>query len=1488
MDVTQPIRQSFADEHVIGTDPPMRPELSGHWRRRINAFAGRALSDKAMTAEQDLRSGMQRLYGLALEPGIVEGLAVRSETGALGQPVAAAQIQISPGAGIARSGEDISIGRTVRLPIGDVPVVIRVDHAAALRDDMKTLLPDIPPVADEVLVSGLAERLRPERSRGVGDPLSKIAANPESAALPHVGVLIAQPVVADIQGRPGDGCPPDPRDDPYVDLQRIDGARLLLYLWPAEMVSLDGGADYSLPSPGPAQRNRLAYAVFETERLQAPEEMHPWEAWGVPLALVGFTPDWRLEWIDRHAVVRTGGTPKGRSPSVPEAGDARLWQARLDQFTSQMTELDRFDALTLRKTFVQMPPVGVLPAAMFDTAARRQSFFPSGFRVDAVPVAHSNLNLVVSESAGMAPYDAGQGDTVQLLVPVPDTVYEPDLLRIAREDSRIGLAIRMLREDRTRWLVRRQMARRRYDRLMETVSGVVLGWPATDLPLEENSPAPHVQTPVEVTRVRRVEARSAKKSHILGQAHASLTVAASDTIWFWVRIKDDTDLTGLSLRLASGSTIVAPVFSKGVFWGDADAMPIAAEAAGLGARKVGQLPSTGGWVRLEVAASAVWDAAGGKLDSFSINGVEFTQRGGDVEWASMGKLDSAGLVYTYVADDAPAGSKLSADGLSGTNWPWKPVEGREETVVPEFGTIVNGDVRRAAALDRFTTSWSQPFLKADLDNIDENGVGTFLASVDARLKATNDAIDLGFVRARADIYRVRQIMLGADAASRLVTSPAIADLALRDEGARATSKGIADFLANAITRKPIDTVIKIGTPPPVSGRTTAPASDSSTVLGGFLPLMMTLNIERSPAMLTVPPPPPPSPMMMASLMPMNTIMASPAMMARALPATAPAPQATATALPMVAPLFQTARLAPAISLDAFALSRRTDRFIWSDVQAQLPIAGLVERTASVAERLRPQPAVQALEFALASKAAVVATLASLSGKSKDRPTGIALGDISMAGFRSKVDGTVPKLDELLADSNRTRYEDADVLPDATNTKHEADYFTSAVQAIDNTIAIMRLVEGRVALFEELSAALRELVGSIAASVNEAAAFMRSVDIEVAEARHDLATAERLREEDRAKAVATNARRAAIIETHVQAVVWRRVRAARIRDEVPLIEVASGLAPSAVAICRREHEEAPDEIHDYVQLLREVPVSWFPAIAGMVGRIERLESAQAALRTAIERAIVPRLLAAPHIATAHNRYLAGVQNALVAGRRVVEARRLTVSQIDAARVAALSLAETQAHLTQAATIGDLITGTHRHQALTKVALDEIDAITTISGCLHETFGEVSAVVRLGWAERLSAFDQPAPLENLAGLPGWGEVPVELRRSLQGFVDWLFSRIDRKNQAAHDAINELVRVCLLMAAHSPVDKIIPARLITPVPARIGMRLMLALDITRVRKGMITLIRNERDQIVSQAVVEEIIAGQVHAAITHIAAPITTITPAMRFQLIGGAVR
>lgn len=1483
MDVIRKIGRTFADEHVIGVDPPMRPELPGVWRRRMNPFAGRAVSDKALTAEQDMRAGLQRLQGLALAPGSVDGLEILLDPDARGKAPADALFQVAPGLGLARSGEDVSVGALRKMSFAMLPVILRADHEDALEGEGA---PDTAPRSaggtdEESMPTGMAARLRPVLPRRLGATLGQIAANPESKFIPHVGVIVAQPVSATILGREMDRCAPDPRDDPYVDLRRIDGCRIALYLWPSEVAAIAGGPDYALPAAGPALRNRLAYSVFDNEKLLLPGEMHPWEEWGVPLAIAAFDEAWKLDFIDRCAVARVGGTPHARTPMVPATGDARLWQARIDQFLGQLTDLPDFGEATLRDAFVRMPPVGLLPPQMFDPALRRQHFFPGSFGVSAVPVPYSNLDLAIREAAPLASFNRSVPDRVELLVPVPDRVYEPGLLEVAEEDPRFAKAVAAFREDRAQWLTRREVSRRRYDRLMESVSGSVLGWAGTDLSLEENSPAPHVQVPVEVSRTRRFDEQSASRVHKMIGAHATLPVAKSDTIWFWVKIHNASKLTGLSLRLASGTgdnVAINHAFPMGVFWGAPDVLPIAGEPTGLAARRMGDLPEAGVWHRLEIPAARAWRDNGAGMDGFSINAVEFGQHGGEVEWASFGKIDAAGKVYTYIGDDAPAGAVLTTNHQTSgiTPWPWAPVAGREDLGVPEFGTVSENGVRRVAGLDAFRAEWTQNFLAADLAMVDETGLDAFLAAIEGRLKATNDAIDLGFVRARSDIYRVRQIMLGADAASRLVTSPSLADLASRDEGARATSKGISDYLVESVKRTPDAASAKFK-PAPAPGTQQPETTSTSSQPGvAFQPRMMMLNI---------------------SAVSMTNIGAAAERASAASTVTSARASAAAAATPLfvmpsaiAATTFQPAML-QATSLNVARLSLDAVRYRPRDIQAQIPVAGLVERTVSVAERLTPPPAVQALSYAIASKAAVIATLSGLLRGGRTRPRGIALGDLPMPGFEHKTRPTtdplfVPTLDVLVADRARPtaaqEYIDADDIPDAKG-KHESDYFTAAVEAIDNSVAIMRLVEGRVALFEALTDSIRELRSEIMQHAEEAAAYLRQIDVEVEEARHDLATADRLRAEEKARIDATNSRRAAVLASEVGAIAWRRVREAENRGLAPVLEISSGLAVSPIVACRRDHEEVPDEIDDYVELLRDAPVKWFPAIAAAVERIDRLEAARAAIEMMRIRASLPLFHLPPP--PAPPKYLRGVHQALSAQRRIVEDRRAMVAQINLNALARLSLAQTHVQIRETASLADLISGRHRQPALTRMAGEMIEGIAQIAGCLHASFAEVAPAIRLGWAEILSEFDRPAPLQSLAGLPGWPEVPLDLRRALQGFVDWLFHQVDRDERQATNAVNELVRIAMLMAADAPVDRIIPARLVEPIPAKVGQRFQLALDIGRIRKGMVTLIRDRDDRIVSRAVIDDVVDGHASAVIVQNLAAITTISHEMRFHLVSG---
>jgi hypothetical protein len=79
----------------------------------------------------------------------------------------------------------------------------------------------------------------------------------------------------------------------------------------------------------------------------------------------------------------------------------------------------------------------------------------------------------------------------------------------------------------------------------------------------------------------------------------------------------------------------------------------------------------------------------------------------------------------------------------------------------------------------------------------EPGLDSLIGRISQRIAAADDHVEVGFLRARTDIFRLRQGVLGTAIAGRLLTSPAAADLVQRSESAVATDKVFADYFTRA-------------------------------------------------------------------------------------------------------------------------------------------------------------------------------------------------------------------------------------------------------------------------------------------------------------------------------------------------------------------------------------------------------------------------------------------------------------------------------------------------------------------------------------------------------------------------------------------------------------------------------------------------------------------------------------------------------------------
>jgi hypothetical protein len=152
---------------------------------------------------------------------------------------------------------------------------------------------------------------------------------------------------------------------------------------------------------------------------------------------------------------------------------------------------------------------------------------------------------------------------------------------------------------------------------------------------------------------------------------------------------------------------------------------------------------------------------------------------------------------------------------------------------------------------------------------------------------------------------------------------------------------------------------------------------------------------------------------------------------------------------------------------------------------------------------------------------------------------------------------------------------------------------------------------------------------------------------------------------------------------------------------------------------------------------------------------------------------------------------------------------------------------------------------------------LDALGDVGACLYRGFSATPARLRLTWVEILSEHDAAVELANLARLPGFASIEFILRRTLQTFADALYARIDPANADARALISDLIRVCLLAAAHAPVKRIVAARVQRDTPASPGSRVPLTVDPGRVRVGMKVHFYAD-SRVVAEGVLDDIGAG------------------------------
>lgn len=558
------------------------------------------------------------------------------------------------------------------------------------------------------------------------------------------------------------------------------------------------------------------------------------------------------------------------------------------------------------------------------------------------------------------------------------------------------------------------------------------------------------------------------------------------------------------------------------------------------------------------------------------------------------------------------------------------------------------------------------------------------------------------------------------------------------------------------------------------------------------------------------------------------------------------------------------------------------------------------RTVSIAERLQAPRATEAKDYTTATRHAAVSALTAhalaLTAEDGGEVPGLFL-DIDLYGTRGDpalfyasaeeveknvrlpaIDSDNPE-DQALLDARPRNLAFTRLLREPWRMPlllrtplrvrvDEATQFADGTDLADNTVALMRQLEGRIKRYRDAIAASQRVLDVLRGSALALENRLRVVGEELAEARHDVAVTRALIAEEEARLAAINDRRSRILRDHVHFVAYQRPREAESILPTAQRSLDPGLLAPAVPSCLRARQDAPDALRELLAAVREAPARWFAHAPALLDRLDRSDLLVKALQSAQLRSqlLALKLAAQPAAAPAK-----GVTAAIASlhGRRVqaVQQARTASTRIDLAALAALGWKQARDEADKLVALGDLIDGEHGSGAVASRAAALFDELSSIATCLHEAFCAVPPSIRLDWAERLSQFDATPRLRNLAGLARWGEIDFVERRRLQSLADWLFGQMRAGDSEAEALMNDVVHMTLLLASHAPVDRILSGRLPEPVTARPGVRLPIRVtEPLRLRVGMQALIY-QADRVVARATVEDLAGNTAAAVVTRV---------------------
>jgi hypothetical protein len=740
----------------------------------------------------------------------------------------------------------------------------------------------------------------------------------------------------------------------------------------------------------------------------------------------------------------------------------------------------------------------------------------------------------------------------------------------------------------------------------------------------------------------------------------------------------------------------------------------------------------------------------------------------------------------------------------------------------------------------------------DVASLTTLGLRPWIEMMEERVRRSESAFTLSFTRCQAGIYGARQLVLGTEAATRTTTSPVLATVGVGTTDI-ATKQEVASFVNSFVSTAPVSGgpfIVSKGTKRRAGDAPSSPQQESAAVTrtrealakAGFDTIA---KVRKSRA-------------------------ASSALgRARAgQSARSPVPARTRAGGALGASLnFSYLPVSPitpfAATLSTASLSAVSAYNVPATVGVQYEYGGT-----GIAERVVDPFSLSVLDNAKTIRAEVTNTVSA---------TDLYIDDIGFAGFYPKEFPDVAAAPSVLVQDTlglrfigKDRFVGHAILagdydfginpnPNAANptAEDEAHQVQLAISHLEHGFQAIRLAESRLVRLKRAIELAKKILPSIDACILSVRKRLEALEEKLAEARHDFTVANALLQEETARVAEINERRDRVIHEHVQNLLFHHLRSAAwdTRQVEQLLEPV--LLRQVVPECLASPSEPPDELRQLLDVWREAPAAWFPQVKKQLTQIGKLGTSRDLLQRAVEKKAAP----AKTLTVQPSKASGAIAGPLLLSMQSLQANIFTFHQsaakLDTSRFAVMPWLETQQAAETVLTLGDLLDGDGVGTTVRESALLEVENIGRVATCLYDAMGEVPAILRLGWVTRLSQFDTAFDLRRLSVLPRWNEVPPLVRQTLQLHTDWLYGRVDSSRAEALALVRDLVRVCILLASHAPVDEVVSGTVTKAATVRPGVRIPVRLDPTRIRAGMsVTLY--QANTAVGKGVVEDLEDG------------------------------